>query len=219
MERKANLIVELLNRALNIFRSESFTSVITKFILRNYEKGSTSIKSPVPLKPVIPNPEKVRLMAQTMQTDIQGITEDLNRQVQQTIREGVLNNEPPSDLKKRIKLLLNPTESLKSELPDGRKLNWSDRLETIFRTESTRAQNLGRLETFQQTQLKGKKYISVHEDDRTCPICSRAGDIYIRENAIELDKPFEFEAEGKSYSLMIPPFHPNCRCRLQIKPE
>lgn len=217
MERKANLIVELLNRALKIFSTESFTNVITKFILRNYEKGSTTIKSPVPLKPIIPDPQKVKLMAQSMQTDIQGVTEDLNRQVQQTVRDGVLNNESPTEIKKRIKLLLNPTDKLKSELPSGRKLNWSDRLENIFRTESIRAQNLGKFDSFKQTGLIGKKYVSVHKDDRLCPICSAAGEKYTKETGIDPNEPFEFSAEGNSYSILVPPFHPQCRCRLMFK--
>ena len=214
-EKKADAISEILTRTFSFFFSDKFRDVIVKFVYRNYSDGMSKASKKYGVN-VIPDSKNIKLLVDQTSEEIQGILTDLQQQVRQTVREGILNNDNPQDIKKRIKLLMNPTNEREYQFASGRVVRWSDRLETITRTESNRANNMGHLDTFKQSGLRGKKYLSIHPDERLCPICSAAGLLYTKTKAIELDEQFIVETTDGIYKFLAPPIHPNCRCRVMF---
>lgn len=219
VEQKADVISVLLDRAFVLFRGEQFRGIVERFIRRNYAKGMNAEEVTLKLTTNVSTDErKINLMTENVVSEIDGVMNDLNRKLQESIREGILNNESPSKIKKRIQLLLNPTEKRKYEFASGRKMNWSERLDVITRTESNRAQNQGHMDTFNQSGLKGKKWISIHPDERLCPICSKAGNMYDKAAAIPVDDEFKVTVPKYGvFRFQAPPIHVNCRCRIMFK--
>jgi len=219
LELKANIIATLLNRAFVLFSGTQFKGIVDRFVRKNYAKGMNAEEVKLKMRTnAIPEERKIDLMTQQTSSEISGVMEDLSRTLQESIREGVLNNENPTQLKKRVQLLLNPTEKRKYDFASGRKMNWSDRINMITRTESNRAQNHGRMDTFKQSGLEGRKYLDVHEDERTSKICGKMNTKYTRDKAIPLDEEFEVVVPKLGVIRgQMPPFHPNCRTRLMLK--
>jgi len=224
-ERKADIIGTLLNRAFVLFRGNQFRAIVERFVRRNYAKGMTAEEVKLRMRTnAIPEERKIELMTEQVSSEVSGVMDELNRKLQESIRDGVLNNENPTQLKKRVQLLLNPTEKRKHDFASGRKMNWNDRINMITRTESNRAQNQGRHDAFIQSGLpEGHKWISVHPDERLCPICSKVGNKYDKESAIPIDEEFVVTVpKYGTFRFQLPPIHPNCRCRAMFivgKPE
>jgi hypothetical protein len=91
------------------------------------------------------------------------------------------------------------------------------RAETIARTESIAAANVGQVGTWKDLQASGllppdarKRWVVTH-DDRLCPICRpMAG------QTVPIAANFESEKAG---AILAPPLHPNCRCAIVLATE
>jgi len=86
------------------------------------------------------------------------------------------------------------------------------RAETIARTEMIAAENYGALEAWNRAVKAGlagkeseKEWVTAF-DERTCPACSQMDGVRVR-----YDEPFPV-------GVMMPPLHPNCRCRASFIP-
>jgi len=86
------------------------------------------------------------------------------------------------------------------------------RAETIARTEMIAAENYGALEAWDRAVKAGlagkeseKEWVTAF-DERTCPACSQMDGVRVRYN-----EPFPV-------GVMMPPLHPNCRCRASFIP-
>jgi hypothetical protein len=210
-EQKAGIIEAIIHKAFAIFSGDPFKALVATFVTRNYVKG---IRRSNPNAQ--PNYGRLKLLIEQAQSEVDGVLSDLNFQLKQTVREAVINNENPTQIRQRIKLLLNPTDARIYEFTNGRKIRWSDRLELITRTEANRANNMGHLDSFSQSGFKGKKYLSIHPDERLCPICAAAGVKYDKENPIPLEDQFEVSISEGTFKFLAPPVHPNCRCRVMF---
>lgn len=91
------------------------------------------------------------------------------------------------------------------------------RAETIARTESIAASNIGQIGTWKDLQAAGllppdarKRWVVTH-DDRLCPICRpMAG------QTVPIAALFDSTTAG---SILAPPLHPNCRCAVVLAAE
>ena len=219
MEAKADALEIVLARIFAVFKGVGFRRLVERFVRRHYARGMTAEEITLKLRTnAIPDEDKVSLITDETHTELSSLMDDLEKQYQQTIRESVRNNESPELIKKRLKTLMNPSGEVTHNYPSGRKMNWRDRLDMIQRTESNKAQNQGRLDTFKQSGLVGKKYLSVHEDERTSGICQHMDGKYGKEElAIPADQPFEVMVPKVGLvSAQSPPFHPNCRTRIMF---
>jgi len=86
------------------------------------------------------------------------------------------------------------------------------RAETIARTEMIAAENYGALEAWDRAVKAGlagkeseKEWVTAF-DERTCPACSQLDGVRVKYN-----EPFPV-------GVMMPPLHPNCRCRASFIP-
>jgi hypothetical protein len=97
------------------------------------------------------------------------------------------------------------------------------RAETIARTESMRALNIGVQEGWRQAVMEGKvvedlirRFWKVARDERLCEICSPVPSL--NKKGVKLGQPFT-TPKGPT---MLGPLHPDCRCHVfirQMEPE
>jgi len=88
----------------------------------------------------------------------------------------------------------------------------------IARTETVRAQSMGHIDAARQTGLSLRKFVSVHLDSRTSPICKRMDAKYgTPEKAIPIDSKFVDNVSGEEFD--ISPFHVNCRTAVLFSQE
>jgi hypothetical protein len=92
------------------------------------------------------------------------------------------------------------------------------RAETIARTESMRALNMGIQEGWRQAVNDGKivedlvrRFWKVASDERTCPVCKPIPKLNL--GGVKLGMPF-ITSEG---AVFLPPMHPDCRCHVFIR--
>jgi HK97 family phage portal protein len=139
--------------------------------------------------------EKAVSFLQTYNFDlVKAMNEDLANKLRATLQRGFLNNAPRAQLVEDVKSLFKSSES---------------RAETIVRTETNRAQNMGRLDGAKQSHLvKEKSLLNPHPESE---LCQRMLAKYGGET-IPLEAQFVDEPTGKSF--LSPPFHPNCKTRI-----
>jgi hypothetical protein len=92
------------------------------------------------------------------------------------------------------------------------------RAETIARTESMRALNIGMQEAWRQAVWEHKvveglvrRYWKVAHDERTCSVCMPVPDM--NKQGVGLAVPFS----TPNGAVFLPPLHPDCRCHLFIR--
>lgn len=91
--------------------------------------------------------------------------------------------------------------------------------ETIARTESIRAANLGAHEGFRQAAERGdvdatalRRFWEVGRDERTCPVCKEVPKLNAR--GVGMDEPFRLPG---GLTAMRPTLHPRCRCTVSYR--
>lgn len=117
--------------------------------------------------------------------------------IKQVLEVGLINNQSSTTVKQALdqirKTAINHTQ-------------------TLVRTELNRANNMGSLNAMKQAGVKTKKYLLMVDDNRTSGISKALHKKYgTEEQAIDLDKEFKAVFQGKTYSGLAPPFHPNDR--------
>lgn len=120
------------------------------------------------------------------------------------------------------KTALTPAQIDKMAAAYGRKYR-KYRAETIARTEAMRALNVGVQEGWRQAVMENKvvedlvrRFWKVAKDERTCEVCSPVPGY--NKLGVKLGQPF-VTPKGP---VMLPPLHPDCRCRAfirQMEPE
>lgn len=136
------------------------------------------------------------------------IITQISTQIKYQLIEGIKNNEGIAELRKRI--LKSWNKSIKVKVPpkkiDGKivrngysyDLNPKTWATTVARTETAKAFNSGKVESWKQSGVVKKVIYITAEDEKTCPICA--------------------PLNGQEYSLKeakdIIPQHANCRCSL-----
>lgn len=138
---------------------------------------------------------------------IQRLNDDTIHQIKNTIISGFLAGDHPNTIAPKI---LNVAE----ERLDGSTFSPKQRATMIARTEVSRVQNTGIIQSYVNEGYTEVKILTA-EDDNVCTTCLKY--------AFEFNKDSEitFENRGKekvhNISKLIkggkfPPFHPNCRC-------
>jgi SPP1 gp7 family putative phage head morphogenesis protein len=126
----------------------------------------------------------VDLLTQQGLTSIQGVTDDVRKEIGRVLGEGLLAGEGIDGLTKRLQDSINGFDWKRSEL--------------IARTETVAALNRGAMERFKNRGIKSYYWLSCR-DDHTCWECQA------------LDGT-EFPVDAPTSRL--PPLHPRCRCTM-----
>lgn len=141
---------------------------------------------------------------------IKAISEETATRLQETLAEGVENQESIPQLKERVAQVYDEARGFRSE--------------RIARSEVLRATNFAASEAYRQSGVVEKKEWLTAHDERVCPWCGPMdgkqldlGDTFAKKG----DKIVGTNENGKKVTLTIgidnidtPPLHPNCRCTL-----
>jgi hypothetical protein len=125
------------------------------------------------------------------------LIKDLSKEMENDLRSSLerlyMNNAGSSQIKEEISKIFD---------------KGNNRAKVIFRTETDRLDNIGKLEAAKQSPLDLKKALRIVDDERTTPLCKRLNKKY-EDNPIELNEKFVDNVTGESWE--SPPFHCNCR--------
>lgn len=142
-----------------------------------------------------PNSDRLLSLEKMTFDNIKGLEEDVANKLRSELQRGLLNLENVSELKKRVKKVMDISV---------------ERARMIARTEMNRASNMGHIDGARQSGLKLLKRWDAHLDNRTSPICNALNGV-----TIAMDDKFKYD--GKVFD--SPPGHVNCRSTLVFVEE
>jgi hypothetical protein len=209
-----SLIDDITRGFVQLFDTEAFRARIRKFTNKHYDKGLLKGEAQVQMN-FLRNPNNLEQLNSYSFELVKGLTDDMSSALRKSLYEGLLNQESVSEIKTRVEGIFRGKD-LTTVDKNGtiRTINWRDRMTAIVRTESVRAENYGHADAIEQSGIKFKKYISIHEDSRTSDICKQEDSKYgVPDQAIAMDEDFIVVVKGKIFKSRLPPFHPNCRSR------
>lgn len=183
------------------------------------------------------NPAAQEVAARQAGKLITGLSEQTREAIRAMVVRSIRDGIPPRDLARLMRpaLGLNSQQSQallnyrSSLIETGTKASEVERLadryaskklaeraETVARTEVMDALNDGALESWKQARDEGLvgdnmvKEVIVTDDDLLCPVCAPLDAV-----RVPIDSPFETEYGP----ILMPPFHPNCRCTAVMIPD
>ena len=177
------MVIELdkaVEQAYSISREDIQKAYDTGVEIGNKDLSEVGVSFNIP-----PDPSALEFLEGYSLDLIKGIGEDLKKEVKRVVREGLIQGKGTRSIAKDLKNVLKRKE-------------W--RLHTIARTETLRASNYGRYDTWKRSRVVvGKEWVTAF-DDRTCPECELCNG-----DQAPINKPF-------NCGVLMPPLHPNCRC-------
>jgi hypothetical protein len=125
---------------------------------------------------------------------VKNMNDDLANKLRATLKRAFLDNKDKTEVTQDVSSIFGSTIG---------------RANTIVRTETNRAQNMGALEGAKQSRIvKAKSIINSNPESELCQrMIAKYGD-----TTIPLEAQFEDSVTGKSF--LSPPFHPNCKTRI-----
>jgi len=144
---------------------------------------------------------------------IKGITKDIQKEISQIVRDGIVRKDSLEDIKQAVKEEMAKYKGgqVKGKITEGRAMR-------IARTESNRFQNAGKLEAYEKSGLAGKKKWVAFLDDRTSPQCKKLNGQEVDPNGIFKVAYTTESGSSDFWEGNQPPSHPHCRCTLQFVP-
>lgn len=129
--------------------------------------------------------------------NIKSMTEEVANDLRAELSRGIINGEGITKLKERVDKVFKMGDN---------------RAAMIARTETSRADNQGKLLAMKESGVDMKKYLIITYDDRTSSVSKAMGSKYgSGTKAIPLSENFSVNVSGKEYSGSAPPFMPNDR--------
>ena len=196
MEQLKSTITVLIDKLIDILRLDKLRTTVNKHIKINYDSGLEDMELKLNMN-FSRDKDKLNLIKNFTFDNIKGMTDEIREKLRKELTQAFINNESMTKMKDRIKGIMDIAEN---------------RAIMIARTESLRAEEIGRYDAATQSGLKLKKYLLVKEDSRTSPICKAMNSKYgSPDKAINIDRKFKVVVNGKEIEGLTSPFHPNCR--------
>jgi len=186
--------------------------VVDRFLKKHYDAGLRKQSVTYGIN-FVRNDGTVKYLQDATFEHIKGITDDIGTRLESELSKALAANEDRAQIRKRIANIFRGTQPTR--------INFEDRIETIRRTETARAENYAALDAAKQLKVKTKKRVAIVADDRTSDICRAMARKYGTDGqAIDRDEPFvvTLKVGNKTQTIteMAPPFHVNCRSALQL---
>ena len=185
---------EILNFIKTLFSTENLKEVAGTAIRSNYLDGWDEAEKEID-RNLIPNKAAIDFISSYTFENIKDMTEDLADDLRQVFQRKFMENQSISTLKTKIQKVFKVSDN---------------RAKMIARTESLRAQNVGKLQAYQQSGLEGTKVYVAALDSRTSDLCKRLDGQEVGLYANFVDPKGEWEG-------LNPPAHPNCRSTFFFK--
>ena len=139
----------------------------------------------------------IKFLRKTSFEYVKDINTDLANKLRGALERSIISGKSFTEVTKEVKGIFKTTKA---------------RAESIVKTETSRAYNIGSFTAAQEAQKEGykiRKYYAAVIDNRTSPLCRRLTRKYTRDNAININQKFKDDMTGESW--LFPPTHTNCR--------
>jgi len=138
-----------------------------------------------------------------LELNIKDANRDISKRISNAILENTSQRGSLDDLTKKIKQIFEEDTS--------EHFNYKNRYRTIARTESTTILNTSARNKAKSLGAKKKYMVGVNDkrqgEDSKVALAKYGSE----EQAIDIDKPFEYTVNGKEYSYLLPPNRPSDR--------
>lgn len=133
---------------------------------------------------------------------IKGATKDLRVKILKTVDDALRDGKNMSEVAKDVKKVFSTAKNSQAV--------------RIARTETNRFINEGKILTYKESGVSGRKAWVAMLDDRTADVCKFLHNKYNSEG-VGFDENFYNDNTGKEW--FNPPQHPNCRCTVEFRLE
>jgi len=192
-QKGLNDILGSLNNLFTIGAIKGFIDDITQ---RSFREGND--KAEVQLDMNIPeNTFQIQFLSNTTFDLIGDLTQETKADIRAILQRSIIEGAGLSKVKQEVKKAFDIAEN---------------RAETIARTETARAENMGQLNAMKTSGIPLRKFILIVDDSRTSDVSKAMERKYGHQNkSIPLDANFSVTVKGKIFEGQAPPFMPNDR--------
>ena len=190
-EKGLNEIIDKIKAFLGVGALKQVSDAI---IRNNYMKGWDEAEKDLNMN-MVPDQNAIDYIQKYTYENIKGMNEDIAGKLRQVMQRGFMDGSTVDEMKAEIKNVFDVGDN---------------RAEMIARTETNRAANVGRLQGYQKSGVKGNKVYSAHMDNRTSALCKRL-------NGQEQPLDDQFDDPKGEWKGMVPPAHVNCRSSWTFK--
>jgi len=171
-----------------IFSVFSFKSIVDEVISLKFnfgwDKSEKQIDKNVPM-----NNKALEFLQDHTFDNIKDMTEEIANDLKAELSRGIINGEGITKLKARVTKVFKVGDV---------------RASAIARTETSRAENQGKLLSMKESGIKMEKQVIIAHDNRTSELCKR-----MEGQKVGLNGKFKDSVTGQEWEM--PPFHVNCR--------
>jgi len=172
----------------------------------NFKKGSIRVLAMADredLKPIPPTNQEKQMLSDQVFDNIKGVTDDMQKQIKNAIRNSILEKEDNKQTAKRLNDIFKGKNATK--------INYKARLDMIAQTETARILNASSMKTAKRLGFT-HKYIDIVRDNRTAEDSKLMYKKYGGpEKAIPIDEEFNIIYNGKEQRGQFPPLRPRDR--------
>ncbi len=183
-----------INHVMNLINFGGMREIVNGVIRASFGKGLESVEAELGMN-FIPNQRAIDFLQSYTFDNITSLGAELKQDLRQELQRGLMNGEGVRDLTARVDKVMDVGKN---------------RAEMIARTESNRAENMGSLDGYRQSGLKGTKEWVASIDARTSAVCKAL-------DGKKVDINGRFGYKGDEFD--SPPAHPNCRSTIVFNPE
>jgi len=183
-----------IKQIMGLFSFGSLKETVNSMIYANFHKGLEKTELTVGMN-FLPDQNAIDFLQSYTFDNITGLEEELKQDLRQELQRGLLNGEGSAKLAARVKKVMKIGKN---------------RSEMIAITESNRAENMGSLDGYKQSGLKGNKEWLATIDGATSAVCR-----HLDGKKVPLDGKFNYKGE----EFDTPPAHPNCRSTIVFNTE
>ena len=186
--KEVKAIDELVKAIKSLLTFEGLRRISDAVINQTFMKGWDNAERQLD-KNFIINKHAIEYIKEYTFENIKNMSEEIANDLRAELQRGLMEGEGVDKLTGRVKSVFGKSET---------------RAEAIARTETTRAENQGKLQAFKSSGEKFKKKWVAAMDERTSPVCQR-----LNGQVVDMDKNFKDAKSG--WEGPCPPSHVNCR--------
>jgi len=212
LQEKKKTFGEFLEKMMNVVNTKSFMVKVKHMIKGSMQEGMEAAEKELDINVTwthdfnqkLANFENEQFNGYTINGKkwhgIKGATKEVQFKIRKQVDESLRNKDSKEELARQIKNIFEGSTT--------------SQVKRIARTETTRFINEGKLLTYKESGIKGRKVWASVLDSHTSDIDRRLHNKYFNKG-IGIDEPFIDDVTNKSFN--SPPSHPNCRCVVEYR--
>ena len=195
-EAEVKALSDILRRLDEFFSLESLGVFITEVIKSAFTEGNEKAEKNLDMN-LPENPSQTGFLSNMALDLIKDLSDETKADLRGVLQRAIAQGQSIGKIADDVKNVMNISKA---------------RAETIARTETARATQLGELQAMKSSGVDARKYILIVRDERTTEVSKAMEAKYgTIEQSIPLDGVFSVVVNGKTFEGQAPPFMPNDR--------